>query len=70
MREAMWQARQLLFIHLESTDNTKNFREFPGGLVVRILGFHSWDQGSVPGQGTEIPQALQQHLLPPKRKEF
>ena len=28
--------------------------EFPGGLVVRIPGFH-W--GSVLGQGTEIPQA-------------
>ena len=32
-------------------------REFPGGLVVRILGFHCHGSGSVPGQGTEIPQA-------------
>ena len=31
--------------------------EFLGGLVVRILGFHCRDPGSVPGQGTEIPQA-------------
>ena len=30
--------------------------EFPGGLVVRIPGFHCCGQGSVPGQGTEILQ--------------
>ena len=29
--------------------------EFPGGLVVRILGFHCHGPGSIPGQGTEIP---------------
>ena len=27
--------------------------EFPGGLGVRILGFHCCGQASVPGQGTE-----------------
>ena len=32
-------------------------REFPGGLVVRIPGFHCHDPGSIPGQGTEIPKA-------------
>ena len=32
--------------------------EFPGGLVVRILGFHCCDPGSVPGWGTEIWQAV------------
>ena len=31
-----------------------HFWEFPGGLVVRILGFHSHGPGSVPGWGTEI----------------
>ena len=31
--------------------------EFPGGLVVRIPGFPCHDPGSIPGQGTEIPQA-------------
>ena len=31
--------------------------EFPGGLVVRIPGFHCRDLGSIPGQGTEIVQA-------------
>ena len=36
--------------------NTKNIllKEFPGGLVVNILGFHSCALGSTPGQGTEI----------------
>ena len=34
---------------------------FPGDLAVRIPGFqvHSCDPGSIPGQGTEIPQAAQ-----------
>ena len=32
---------------------------FPGGLVVRILGFHCHSASSIPGQGTEIPQAAQ-----------
>ena len=35
------------------------FGEFPGGLVVRIPGFHCHGPGSLPGQGTEIPQAVQ-----------
>ena len=33
--------------------------EFPGGLVVRILGFHCCGPGSIPGWETEIPQAVQ-----------
>ena len=33
--------------------------EFPGGLQVRILGFHCHSPGSIPGQGTEIPQTKQ-----------
>ena len=33
--------------------------EFPGGLVVKIPGFHCHGQGSILGQGTEIPQAMQ-----------
>ena len=33
------------------------FREFPGGPVVRIPGSQCFDQGSIPGQATEIPQA-------------
>ena len=31
--------------------------EFPGGLVVRIPDFHCCGVGSIPGWGTEIPQA-------------
>ena len=30
--------------------------EFPGGLVVRILGFHCCGPGSIPHQGTENPK--------------
>ena len=30
--------------------------EFPSSLMVRILGFHCWGPGSIPGQGIEIPQ--------------
>ena len=30
---------------------------FPGGLVVRIQHFHCHGPGSIPGRGTEIPQA-------------
>ena len=36
--------------------------KFPGGLMVRVLGFHCSGQGSVPGGGTEIVQSK-------KRKE-
>ena len=39
-------------------------RELPGSLMVRILGFHCGGLGSIPGQGTEIPQATEQ----PKNK--
>ena len=35
----------------------KLFRKFPGSLVVRILGFHRCDPGSIPDQGNEILQA-------------
>ena len=34
------------------------FWEFPGGPVVRILGFHCHGPGSTPGQGTETAQGL------------
>lgn len=29
---------------------------FPGGLMVKIPGFHCYGLGSIHGQGTEIPQ--------------
>ena len=34
------------------------FWEFPGGPVVRTLGFHCYGPGSIPGQGTETSQCL------------
>ena len=37
----------------------KLFRKFPGSLVVKTLGFHFCDPGSIPDQGTEILQATQ-----------
>ena len=33
-------------------------REFPGGQVVRTVSFHCHGPGSIPGQGTEILQAM------------
>ena len=33
-------------------------KEFPGGLVVRILRFHCHGQGSVPDLETEVSQAM------------
>ena len=32
-------------------------RESPGGLVVRVLGFHCRGPGSIPGLGSEMLQA-------------
>ena len=34
----------------------RHIREFPGGLMVRIMGFHCCSLGYIPSQGTEIPQ--------------
>ena len=56
------------FTHMQNLKNNTNEqtkqnkkdsqREFPGGLVVRILGFHRRGQGAIPGWGIEIPQAM------------
>ena len=35
------------------------FMEFPDGPVVRTQHFHCCDIGSIPGEGTKIPQATQ-----------
>lgn len=35
----------------------RSIKEFPEGLVVRLLGFQCCGQGLVPGWGAEIPQA-------------
>ena len=42
-----------------SLKSRRSMGEFPGDLVVRILGFHCCGLGSTPGGGTEIPQAIQ-----------
>ena len=42
--------------------------DFPGGLVVKILGFHYQVSGSIPCQGTEIPQAPWSRKTKKKRK--
>ena len=47
-----------------------NFWEFPGSLVVRIWHFHCWDQGSVPGLGTEILHQTSAHLHQKKNWNF
>ena len=60
----------LLFIHLKSEQSyishiqffnvqliKTQHLEFPGGPVVRTPCFHCYDLGSIPGQGTQIPQA-------------
>ena len=48
---------------------TQDFREFPGGLVVRIQCFHCRGLGSVPGQGNEIPQAVRRGQKKEKKKK-
>ena len=44
---------------LKWLSSSSSSREFPGGPVVRTQHFHSCDTGSIPGQGTKIPQATQ-----------
>ena len=40
----------------------KTLGEFPGGPVVRTCAFTAMGLGSIPGQGTKIPQAMWQGL--------
>ena len=47
----------------------QGFQEFPGGLVVRILGFHCCGLGSIPGWVTEIPQASGEAKKKKKKKK-
>ena len=48
-------SRILIFCYSRDT-----VEEFPGGLVVRILGFHSCGRDSIPSCGTEILHAAWQ----------
>ena len=42
---------------VSSFNHNRGFWEFPGGPVVRAPRVHRRDPGSIPGQGTKIPQA-------------
>ena len=44
----------------------QTFWDLPGGLVVRIPGFHHCGPGSIPGQGTENPV---RHSVQQKKKK-
>ena len=52
---------------LDREDQIVPWEEFPGGLMLRILCFRCCGPDSVPGWGTEIPQAAQRSP-PPKKK--
>ena len=41
----------------------KNKQDFPGGPVIKNLPCNAGDVGSIPGQGTKIPHALEQLSL-------
>ena len=43
--------------------------EFPGGPVVRTRQFHCRGPGSIPAQGTKIPQAARCAPRPKKREK-
>ena len=43
-------------------------REFPGGIVVRIPGFHCHGPGSISGWGTKVLQATQLMAQPNKKR--
>ena len=38
----------------------KNLGDFPGGPEVKNMLYKAGDTGSIPGQGTKIPHALEQ----------
>lgn len=39
------------------------FADFPGGLEIKNLPSNAGGKGSIPGQGTRIPQAMQRHKI-------
>ena len=53
------------------TLNMDRKQEFPGGPVVGTRHFHCGGLGSIPGQGTKIPHAMQcGQKNPPKNKKI
>ena len=63
-----WDHKLLEFDMLSQKVN--NMWEFPGDLVVRILGIHCHCSGSIPGQGTEIGQTAVVHPKKKKSKQY
>lgn len=65
-----------LYIHSrlpEVTSGIKNRsgREFPGSLVMRIHCFNCHGPGSIPGQGTDVPQDTQCGMVKKiKKKDY
>ena len=51
--------RQVGSLSSTSFQSIEGRQEFPGVLAVSIWGFHCCGPGSIPSQGTEIPQAMQ-----------
>ena len=49
--------------------NKKWLRDFSGGLVVKTVSSSAADVGSIPGQGTRIPYAMQ-HSQKKRKKEI
>ena len=52
-----------LAILYSSVKNIQPRRDFPGGPVVKNLPCNPGDVGSIPGQGTKIPHAVEQLSL-------
>ena len=41
-------------------ESKKEWRDFPGGPVVKNPPYNAGDAGLIPGQGTKIPHAVEQ----------
>ena len=55
-----WSRKRICFIHVINFWNNhlfKDYRDFPGGPVVKNLPSNAGDPGSIPGRGTKIPCA-------------
>lgn len=70
LRKRGGKATETVKTSCEDTAGRKNSRglwEFPGGLVVRIVGFHCCGQGTILAQGTKILQAARHGQKKKKR---
>ena len=59
-----------VYLYSFTNNSKKNLREFPGGPVLRTPHFHCQGPGSIPGQGTKIPQAAQHDQKRKKKKKI